>query len=163
MYGYSTVLLTVCSVNNKNFKVCVDRVLPFYDEFMNIFEMINLMVQPASNPQATAVIIPRIQNLCFPKSLTYLRFFDKCREKNIQFDVREKTGTMFLLSDDIERRCLGFVNVEADKESAIKYANQTLNNIASLFDSDVQEDNSMKNDVVTYSMAVESLFGLLKK
>ena len=111
VFGYATILLTVCSVNQKNFKVCVDRVLPFYDEFMNIYEMINLMVQPSVNPHATAVVIPRIQNLCFPKSLSYLKFFDKCRERNIQFDVREKTGTMFLLSDEIERRCIGFVNV----------------------------------------------------
>lgn len=163
VFGYVTVLLTVCSVNNKNFKVCIDRVLPYYDEFMNIFEMLNLMVQPTQNPQATAVIIPRLQNLNFPRNLTYLKFFDMCRERNIQFDVREKSGTMFLLSDEISARCLGFVNVEQDKDSAIKYANQTLNNIASLFDSEIPEDTQVKNDVVSYSMAVECLFGLLKK
>lgn len=163
VFGYVTVLLTVCSANNKNFKVCVDRVLPYYDEFLNVFELLNLMVQPSVNPHATAVVVPRIQNLCFHRSLTYLRFFDKCRERNIQFDVREKTGTMFLLADAIERRSLGFVNVEHDKESAIKYANQTLNNVASLFDSDMAEDAAVKNDLVTYSMVVECLFGMLKK
>lgn len=163
VFGYITVLFTVCSANNKNFKVSVDRILPFYDEFLNIFEMLNLMVQPGVNLQATAVIIPKIQNLCFNSSLTYAKFFEKCRERNIQFDVREKTGTMFLLSDDIERRCLGFVNVEQDKDSAINYADQILNNVASLFDPDMAEDNVQKNDIVTYSMVVESLYTILKK
>lgn len=111
VFGYLTIYLTVCNSNQKHYKVCVDRVVPYYDEFMNIFEMLNMMVQPSDKSRSTAVIIPRIQNLCFDQHLTYFKFFEKCREKNIEYDAKEKTGTMFLLSDDIERRSIGFVNV----------------------------------------------------
>lgn len=104
-------MLTVCSSGPKNYKVCIDRILPYYDEFMNIFEMLNLMVQSVDRPKCTALIIPRIQNLCFDKRMTYQRFFDRCRERNLQFDVKDKTGTMFLLSDNIDKRTLGFINV----------------------------------------------------
>ena len=170
IFGYITILLTICSSGPKNYKVCIDRILPYYDEFLNTFEMLNLMVQPNERPRCTAVIIPRIQNLCFDRHMTYQKFFDRCRERNLQFDVKDKTGTIFLLSDNIERRSVGLINVgsisahlELDRERAIKYANQTLNNIASLFDPEVTEDKNQKNDVVSYSLAVESLFSIAKK
>ncbi len=112
LHGYVTILLTVSRVSTKNLKVCIDKVVPYYDEFMAAYEMINLMTpsNPA-DPYKTAVIIPRMNGLSFSPDLTSLKFFERCRERNIQFDLKNKSGTLFLMSDAIDTGNLGFVSI----------------------------------------------------
>ena len=176
VFGYVTVLLTITSSgsSNRNFKVCVDRVIPYYDEFMSEYEMINSMVQPTAmqDMRTTAVIIPRIQNLKFSSDTNYLKFFERCRERNIQFDLKTKTGILFKLYGEIERGCLGMMSIgrivvlttESDKEQAVKSASRALSNIATLFAPDHKDDSDyVKCDIITYSMMVEFLYGMQKQ
>ena len=164
VYGYVTIMFTVSTAKTKHLKVCIDRIIPFYDEFASIFEMLNLMTyQEKMGKGAVAVIIPKVQGLSFSKNISYLNFFERCRERNIQFDLKTKRGTVFLLSDALQRGSFGLISFEQDRQAALKSVNRSMSNIASLFENEVQhEEYELSDDMVSFNMVIEQLYSMQK-
>lgn len=49
-----------------------------------------------------------------------------CRIENLSFDIEDKSGIIFLLSQSLQMGCLGYVSVASSKKLAVKYANNAL-------------------------------------
>lgn len=169
VFGYVTLLLTVSAAPNKQFKLCVDRVLPYYDEFAAAFETLSLMLPPDKpGSKACAVVLPRIQAMPFAPSASYFRFFEKCRERNVHFDLKTREGTIFMLYDALPKGLFGlisagsFSSAERDRETALKCASRALTSVAGLFEGEKKEDADVQDDAVTFSMVMEQLFNMQK-
>jgi len=68
-----------------------------------------------------------------------------CRIENLSFDIEDKSGIIFLLSQSLQLGCLGFVSIAASKKVAIKYANNALKFISN--QSDVKVDSRKKDNL----------------
>lgn len=111
VFGYLTLLLTVSTTQAKQYKLCVDRIIPYYDEFAAAFETLNLMLQPDKpGSKACAVIIPKIQGMPFAQNSSYFKFFEKCRERSVQFDLKTREGTIFMLYDALHQGLFGLIS-----------------------------------------------------
>lgn len=60
-----------------------------------------------------------------------------CRIENLSFDIEEKSGIIFLLSQSLQLGCLGFVSIASTKKLAVKYANNALKFVSNQSESKV--------------------------
>lgn len=111
VYGYITIVLSVQVGVNRNYKVCVDSVIPYYDEFLAHYETIKLMASVDEEQKLAAVIIPRIEDLDFSKEINYFQFFQRSRQKGILYDMKEKTGVIFSMTDSLNEGIMGFIAI----------------------------------------------------
>ena len=181
VFGYVTILFNAVgtSRDQMSFRVYIDRILPHYDEFAACFESINFMLagrtprrqnlsedssRLVSEPGTSVVILPKIQEMKFSPELNYLKAFERFRERNIQFDLRTRTGTLVLLSDLISKGTLGLMCFESDRDQAIKSMNRVLSNLTVLFDQTAPPNEYFddRTDMVTYPMVLEYMYSMQK-
>jgi len=67
-----------------------------------------------------------------------------CRIENLSFDIEDKSGIIFLLSQSLQLGCLGFVSIASSKKLSIKYANNALKFINNQSDSKIE--SKLKQD-----------------
>lgn len=182
VFGYVTVLFNAIGTtkDQRSFRVYIDRIIPYYDEFTACFESINFMLagrtphrisssddssRKLTEQPTTVLILPKIQAIRFATDLNYLKLFERLRERNIQFDLRTRTGTLVTLSDLISKGTLGLMCFEADRDQTIKSMNRVLSNLTALFDQSTPptEDFDDRTDVVTYAMVLEFLYSMQKQ
>lgn len=61
-----------------------------------------------------------------------------CRIENLSYDIEDKSGIIFLLSQSLQLGCLGFVSIGSSKKLSIKYANNALKFINNQSDSKLE-------------------------
>lgn len=166
VYGFVTLLFTAAAPPGaRKLRFCLDRIVPYFDEFMAAFEMITLMAQPENLhiPSKSVVFIPRIQALRFPAELNYLQFFERCRERNVFFDLKARTGTMFTLCQPLAKGSLGLVVVDSgEREAVLKSTSKALVGLSTLIDHESPDLSDDRNDCLTHQTLMEAMYHIIK-
>ena len=188
--GYVGVQISVRTKGTNTLKMTITSAKPYYSEFLAGFEMFKVLdtfepsgaassshrsanssqaldqFKDASDKPRKCIILPRINNINTPSDMDYIEFFDECRKQGIYYDVLKKSGTVFMLSDDIEQGSLGMIIIDTSFRQLIKYATKALSYIGALTNnskSAQRGDSDQRANIVNTQSILDLLYVYQKK
>lgn len=172
VYGYITIDFLVQQSSTNSLKITLSGLKCYYDDFIachELFALFNQMEKEnnqenGNEEEKSAVIFPVIENLGFSLKFDYETFFEKCRKRNIYYDINRNTGTIFVPFDKQSNGCLGMIIIDSDLKQIIKYASKTQSYIGELMSFEgVSNDGDQKKNFVTVNMVADRLYSYQKQ
>lgn len=187
--GYVSIYIAIRIKALNTLKMTVKSIEPYYNEFLGAYGMFSALnsyddveeleesqsfidsehqdamkIKSSEKNQRKFIVFPRIDGIRFPERLNYIQFFDDCRKQGIYYDILKKSGTVFLLSDEIQKGSLGLMIIDSSFRQVIKYASKAVTYIGNLKDSkEGRGDGDRRANIIECQNILDLLYRYQKK
>lgn len=163
LFGYVTILLNVTIFKNREYKVCIDRIIPYYDEFLSVYESLKFML-PENYPQTSlkkptfqAICFPRVSALPVPPDTSVFQFFQTMNQSNLIFSQNPPRGPIFSGLASFPN-CLGLVCLGSSLREVAREASRTCSALRVGLEG--RRSNTDREDGLSFMALLESVYSL---